>query len=432
MSRSPKRRTTPIAPDQRRRRLLKAAVAAGTMAATGPWPITGFAGKRGSEAPRVLVVGAGVFGGWTALHLQQRGARVTLVDPWGPGNSRASSGGETRVIRGIYGADAIYLDWVVRSFELWERAEREWREPLYTPTGALWMFRGEDGYARSALPLLKDRGLPVADLDTPTATQRFPMIRFDGVRSIFHERKAGFLAARHACRSLLKAFKSSGGEYRQAAAKPGPMGGERLQHLRLSDGGQLTADAYVFACGPWLGSLFPELLGEVLRPTRQEVYYFGAPADDPSYEPGRFPVWVDFGEQVYYGIPGNLGRGFKVADDTRGERIDPTTMQRTPTPAGIARTRRFLAQRIPGLKDAPLVESRVCQYTNTPDGHFVLDRHPDAANLWLAGGGSGHGFKLGPAVGEHVAELVLGETKPMEKFALERLSKSREVKTQLS
>lgn len=375
------------------------------------------------SASRVAVIGAGAFGGWTALHLARRGAEVTLVDAWGAGNARASSGGETRVIRGVYGPDAVYVDWVARAFELWERFERARGVPLYTPTGALWMCRTDDAYVRASAPLLREVGLAVEPLPVDEARVHFPEIAFDGVASVWLERRAGFLAAREACRQVRRAVLEAGGRFVRARARPGPVHGGRLERVELADGSTLAADRYVFACGPWLGELFPELLGEALVTSRQEVHYFGTPAGDDAFEPGRFPVWVDFGERVFYGIPGNDGRGFKVADDTHGEPVDATTLDRsTPDPEGLERVRALLAERFPRLADAPLLGSRVCQYTNTPDGHYLLDRHPEAEDLWLAGGGCGHGFKLGPALGEHVAGLALGDEEPLEPFSIERLA----------
>ena len=180
----------------------------------------------------------------------------------------------------------------------------------------------------------------------------------------------------------------------------------------------LEADVYVFACGPWLGKLFPDVLGSASA-TRQEVFFFGTPAGDRA-SARTLPVWIDFGERIFYGIPGNDHRGFKVADDTRGEPFDPTSGERTPTPEALARRAAPLAGRFPALAGAPLLESRVCQYENSPDGHLLIDRHPGRRNVWLVGGGSGHGFKLGPAVGEHAAALVLGEAEPLPLFRLDR------------
>lgn len=129
--------------------------------------------------------------------------------------------------------------------------------------------------------------------------------------------------------------------------------------------------------------------------------------------------------RLFYGIPGNEGRGFKVADDTRGAPFDPTGGDRLASADGLRAAREFLGRRFPALKGAPLTESRVCQYENTSDHHFLLDRHPGASNTWIAGGGSGHGFKMGPAVGERVAALVLGRAKVDPFFGLARLTKSR-------
>ena len=194
-----------------------------------------------------------------------------------------------------------------------------------------------------------------------------------------------------------------------------------MQELQLGDSEKLRADAYVFACGPWLGRLFPKLLGENIRPTRQPVFYFGTPAGDPLFSERQLPVWVEFGERVFYGIPGAERRGFKWADDTRGAEFDPDEGERLVSEAELQNARSHLAHRFPALAEAPLLESRVCQYENSPDGHFIIDRHPQAANLWLVGGGSGHGFKLGPAVGEHVAQRVLGRAEVHPFFSLQRL-----------
>jgi glycine/D-amino acid oxidase-like deaminating enzyme len=196
-----------------------------------------------------------------------------------------------------------------------------------------------------------------------------------------------------------------------------------MQPPTASDGAALAADRYVFACGPWLGRLWPDLLGDRISPSRQEVFFFGTPPGEARFLPERLPVWLDNGTRRFYGIPGSGGRGFKVADDTRGAAFDPTAGERVPSPEGLRAARDYLAFRFPGLRGAPLLDSRVCQYENSPDGRFIIDRHPDAENVWVVGGGSGHGFKHGPAVGERVADLVLGGKTPDPFFALSRFSK---------
>ena len=413
-----------------RRQVLKGAVAAGAAVAAGGAARAGTARRR-----RVVVVGAGAFGGWTAWHLRALGADVTLVDAWGPGNARASSGGETRVIRSLYGEDRVYVDWVRRSFELWRQAERDFDARLYERTGALWIFPGDDDYARRSVPLVEAGGLEVEKLSLAAAARRYPQVAFAGARHVYVEPEAGYLRAREACRALAGAFGEAGGRLERAAAAPGRIAGGEMGPLQLAlaPGGQgaIEADAYVFACGPWLGQLFPELLGDVIRPTRQEVHYFGTPKGTVGFDREHCPVWVEFGERIFYGVPDGEGRGFKVADDTRGAAVDPTTMERRPSAEGIERARAFLARRFPGLQGAPLLEARVCQYENSPDGHFVIDHHPRAGNAWVVGGGSGHGFKLSPALGEHVARAVLGLAPPEPFFALSRLEGAGRSRTQM-
>ncbi len=376
------------------------------------------------------MVGGGAFGGWTALHLQGLGAQVDLIDSWGPGNSRSSSGGETRVIRAIYGPDRVYVEMVKRAYELWEKLDTPPGEPLYVETGALWLHRKDDAYVRSSVPILQELGFPVDNLTIAEASRRYPQIDFRGVHSVWFERRAGALSARRACGVVRDAFEKAGGTYRQARVKPGPIVSGSMTSLRLDDASRIEADAYVFACGPWLGKLFPEVVGDRIRPTRQEVYYFGTPAGSHRYLPSQLPIWIDFGERIVYGIPDVHGRGFKLADDTRGELIDPTSVNRAPTAAGIARARHLLSERFPELANAPLVSTEVCQYENSPDGNLIIDQHPHAGNAWLIGGGSGHGFKLSPVVGEMTAQMILNGKEVPKTFRLDRLHEVEKTKTQ--
>ncbi len=376
------------------------------------------------KVPRVAVIGAGAFGGWTALHLRRMGAQVTLIDAWGPGHSRSSSGGESRVIRAIYGPDRVYVEMVKRAYELWEELDATTDEQLYAATGALWLHRGDDAYVRSSLPILEELGFPVDNLSLEDAARRYPQINFSGIRSVWLERRAGALSARKSCGVVRDTFVKAGGTYRTGNVQRASSG------WRLDDGTRIDADALVFACGPWLGQLFPDVVGTRVRPTRQEVYYFGTPRGTQRYAPGNFPVWIDFGERIHYGIPDIHGRGFKMADDTRGEPIDPSTAERKPTEEGLARARHLLKERFPEMANAPLIAAEVCQYENSPDGHLILDRHPSEKNIWLAGGGSGHGFKLAPAVGEILARAILNGAEIPKLFKLARLRDIEAPKTQ--
>ena len=319
---------------------------------------------------------------------------------------------------------------VKRAYELWEAMAAGSGEPLYTATGALWMHRKDDAYVRSSIGILRELGFPVDKLTIDDAKTRYPQIDFRGVHSVWFEQRAGALSARLACSVVHGAFQKAGGTYRQARVKPGAIVSGTMKEIQLDDGSRIEADAFVFACGPWLGKLFPEVIGDRIRPTRQEVYYFGTPAGSQRYLPAHFPIWIDFGERIFYGIPDTHSRGIKIADDTRGEPIDPTSANRAPTAAGIARARAVIAERFPELAKAPLVAAEVCQYENSPDGHLIIDRHPEAANVWLAGGGSGHGFKLSPAVGEMPAQAIVNGKKLPELFRLDRLRDDLHRKTQ--
>lgn len=370
----------------------------------------------------MAVVGAGAFGGWTAISLLRRGARVTLIDAWGPANARASSGGETRVIRAIYGPDGKIVRMVVRALALWRENEARWSRRLFRSTGVLWLTGKDDRFETASLPLLREAGLPVEELTVAEAAKRYPQINFKGIRRVLYEKEAGYILARRSCQDVVEGFVAEGGEYRQAESRPGAIHEGRMAEIALSDGSRFAADHYVFACGPWLGKVFADVIGDSMTPTRQEVFFFGTPPGDARYRDDGLPVWVDHGARIFYGIPAADGRGFKVADDSRGPVVDPTTQERVPTADALRAARDQLRFRFPGLADAPLLESRVCQYENTPDGRFIIDRHPEAANVWIAGGGSGHGFKHGPVVGEQVADLVLGVAKPDPYFSISRFA----------
>jgi glycine/D-amino acid oxidase-like deaminating enzyme len=373
----------------------------------------------------VIVIGAGAFGGWTALELVRRGARVTLLDAWGPGNARASSGGETRIIRAGYGSRAIYTRLARRALERWQEHDRRFGRGWYRPTGALWLSQGDRPFVADTFATLTAAGVAVERLGVRAARRRYPQVSFAGVDEVLLERDAGYLLARRASEHVVERVIAEGGTYRQAAvAAPVRPGRSRLTRLALGDGGHVSADQYVFACGPWLGALFPGVIGRLVTPTRQDVFYFGTPPGDPRFEEAALPVWVDVGARLMYGIPGNAHRGFKIGDDTPGPVFDPTSGARDLRAASLRRVRTYLGRRFPALARAPLVGFEVCQYEATPDSHFIVDRHPGADNVWLAGGGSGHGFKMGPAIGEMIAALVLGAATPEPAFALARFTRA--------
>lgn len=371
----------------------------------------------------VAVVGAGAFGGWTALHLRERGARVTLLDAWGPGNSRSSSGGETRIMRGTYGPDQPYTQMAARALRLWAKYEHKWKRQFLHRSGVLWMASGyEDTFERGSIPMLAAAGIKYQQLSPGQMRKRWPQINFQGVEWGIFEPECGYLDARASCAAVAEAFVAAGGEYRQVQVSNAGLATPLSNGLRLLDQHKprLKADRYVFACGPWMGTMFP-MLRNLIRSTKQEVYFFGPPARDAIYfTDAHLPVWGDHQSKFRYGIPGKDSRGFKIADDTRGPEFDPTKGERIVDPEALKEIREYIAFRFPALKEAPLVETRVCQYEQTPDSHFIVDRLPINEDVWLLGGGSGHGFKHGPAIGEMMAELILKDREPEAIWRLER------------
>jgi glycine/D-amino acid oxidase-like deaminating enzyme len=378
----------------------------------------------------IAVIGAGAFGGWTALYLLRRGAQVTLLDAWGPGNSRASSGGETRVIRGTYGPNQPYTKMAARAMQLWKEHEERWKRRLVHRIGVLWLAGGgDDQFERGSLPMLREAGIPYQELSSGEIEKRWPQFNLDGVAWGIYEPDGGFLAARVACEAVLEGFRAEGGEYRQVAVLPDELERGAGNGLILADGSKLVADQYVFACGPWLGKLFPETIGEKICSTKQDVFFFGTPDGDDRFSAEKLPVWADHGEHFMYGIPASFvpggflaenQSGFKIADDSRGPEFDPTTGERVAGAETLKTVREYMGFRFPAMKDAPLLKTQVCQYENSLDNQFIIDRHPEAENVWLIGGGSGHGFKHGPALGETVAGLVMEHGKADPLFRLAR------------
>ncbi len=373
--------------------------------------------------PHVVVVGAGAFGGWIALYLLRGGARVTLLDAWGPGNSRSSSGGETRVIRGAYGPAQPYTRLAARALQLWKEHEAMWERKFFFPIGVLWMVEGTGEFESGSLPLLKDAGIALEHLAVGEMARRWPQINFDGVSWGIYEPHSGYLLARASAQAVVERFVAEGGSYRQVTVAGQPLDDGGWQELTLLDGTKLSADRYVFACGPWLGRMFPRTVGPHFVSTKQDVFFFGPPAGDTRYNEGNLPVWADHREHFLYGIPGNQGRGFKIGDDTRGPEFDPTSGERMVDGKLLEDIRGYLGHRFPGMKGAPLVETRVCQYEDTTDHNFIIDRHPENKDVWIVGGGSGHGFKHGPALGEMVARLVLREEAAEAVYRLARFTR---------
>ena len=354
----------------------------------------------------VAVIGAGVFGAWSAYFLQKSGARVVLLDAYGPANSRASSGGESRIIRMGYGSDEIYTRWSLRALPLWKELFAESRRPeLFHKTGVLWIAPQNYQYALDSLATLQKNNIPCEKLSLDDLRRRYPQISFDDDAWGILEPDSGVLMARRAVQAVVNRATAIGADYRSVAVA-NPSAQRKLDALTTTKGEKISAASFVFACGSWLPKIFPEVLGSRLFVTRQEILFFGVPAGDKAFTHPAMPTWLYLRDE-FYGMPDIESRGFKVADDHHGPRVDPDTQSRIASPEAAEAARQFVARRFPALKNAPIVETRVCQYENTSNGDFLIDRHPQLENVWLVGGGSGHGFKHGPSVGEYVASQVM-------------------------
>jgi monomeric sarcosine oxidase len=364
------------------------------------------------------VVGAGVFGAWTAHFLRKSGASVILLDAHGPANSRASSGGETRVIRMGYGPDELYTRWAMRSLPQWLELSARVGKEIFHKTGVLWLSTPHDPYLKSLCSVLAQAGVEREELNAEQIAHRWPQLRFHGVRWGILEPASGLLMARASVQALVRDLMRSGVEYAQLGVAT-PRGNGKLKEIQTSNGESISAGTFIFACGPWLPKLFPELLQDRIFITRQEIFFLGAPAGSADFRLPKMPVWL---HRTYadlpYALPDVEGRGFKIAFDRHGERFDPDSGMRVVPQSSVDHLRAYLRQYIPALENAPVIETRVCQYENTSSGDFLVDRHPGFENVWIAGGGSGHGFKHGPALGEHLSARILHNATAEPRFFL--------------
>ena len=417
-----------------RRQFLKAIGVAGALGRGWKSSFAGWTGRpaestlNAAKTYDVAVIGAGVFGAWTAYFLRQSGARVLLLDAYGPANARASSGGESRIIRMGYGADEIYTRWSMNALPKWKELFAQANRPeLFQPTGVLWIEHENQPYANDTEATLRRVGARFEKLTLSQLRERYPQIFVeDDCWGIF-EPDSGALMARRAVQAVVEQAQKNGVDYRSDAVVP-PAGKHRLAEIICASGERSSAGTYVFACGPWLPKTFPDLLASRIFPSRQEVFFFGVPPGDRRFSAPAMPTWLKIKDE-FYGMPDLENRGFKVAYDRHGERADPDTQSRVATPEALVIAKQYLARRFPALKEAPVLETRVCQYENTSNGDFLIDKHPEMENVWLVGGGSGHGFKHGPSLGEYVAARVTqgGRAEPRFSLATKQAVQKRSV-----
>jgi glycine/D-amino acid oxidase-like deaminating enzyme len=365
------------------------------------------------KSPDVAVIGAGAFGGWTAYHLRKMGARVTLVDTWGPGNSRSTSGEETRGVRSSYGDrphGVLWARWASEAIKRWKAWDEEFgrttQERVFHTTGDLIFRKDWEPYVKDTRKNWDTVGIKYEVLTPNDVRSQYPVIDVKEIGVVLYEPQAGVVRARRACETVAEAFKHDGGDIVIARALPSLANSGRLQDIALSSGQTLKADKFVFACGPWLWKIFPEFLRTRLRTPMGNVFYYGTPVGDNRFVAPNLPSYNFPGITGWPSLP-NDARGFRVRTGG-GTQTDPDTSQRWIDPSTFTRPRAFLIDRFPLLIDAPLLETRSCHYELSVTRNFYIDTHPEWSNVWIAGGGSAEGFKFGPMVGDYTAKRVMG------------------------
>ena len=405
----------------------------------------------GSGAGHVVVVGAGAWGGWTALNLRRRGARVTLVDAYGAGNSRASSGDETRGVRSSYGDRAsgeLWSLWAHEAALRWAEFEdehaRDFGTKFFHKTGDIILRVAEEPFVTKTIEHWKTHGIAHEIMKVDDVQKRWPVFNVDDITVAVYETDAGVVRARYATQAVAAIAEREGVERVIGRVKPGKIVDGKMDGVVLDDGTVIRGDSYVFAVGPWLRKLFPEQFENRIRIPLGYVCYYGVPEGDNRFTYPNLPSWNFSGVTGWATLPvdnrgfrsrGSLARPTPAAGTAQGAsgssstsssstsgstqrsnttpvdpaQQDPDTSVRWATPERIEGSRRFIERRFPLLANAPLVETRACHYDSSINRDFIIDNLPNTSNAWIAGAGQAEGFKFGPVVGEYIAQRVLGE-----------------------
>lgn len=370
---------------------------------------------RSGQAPDVCIIGAGTFGLWTALNLQRQGASVQVVDMYGPANSRATSGGETRGVRTSYGDRPHGVEWgrwaneAIRRWKAWDEEHAGGSvAPFFYTTGDLILRSEMEPYLERTMALWDELGIEYEQPSMDVVAREFPQIRSDDMAVALYEPQAGVVRARRVMESVAAVFQREGGTITIGRAAPGAVVDGRLTNVTVEGGDSISADIFQWACGPWLSKVLPNPMENRLRIPMGHVFYFGTPPGDESYNWPNFPS---------YGVPGCTGwpalppdhRGFRVRTGGRSPE-DPDVSERGRIPdEGFQRGIDFVRERFPALADAPILETRACHYESSITRNFIIDHHPDWQNAWITGGGSAEAFKQGPVLGEYIAHRILGD-----------------------
>jgi sarcosine oxidase len=349
----------------------------------------------------VIVVGLGAMGSAAAYQLARRGQRVLGLDAFAAGHTLGSSHGETRIIRMAYIEHPNYVPLLRRAYQLWAQLETEARTKLLHQTGGLFVGPPEGSFVVGSLASAREHGLPHSLLEAGEIRHRFPMFQARSHEVGLYEEEAGVLLPERCIQAHLDLAQAAGAELHHA--EPVTTWSERGVE---TEQGRYTADKLIVTVGAWAGKVLRDL-GLPLQPERSPIFWFQARWDAAQFEIGRLPIWIwqDPGYGDFYGTPHLEWPGAKVGMHHTRQYVDPDTVDRKVSGADEQPVREFLERCVPDLAGS-VADSRVCLYTNTPDEDFVVDRHPEFANVYYAAGFSGHGFKFAGVIGEVLADLA--------------------------
>lgn len=359
----------------------------------------------------VAIVGAGVMGTWTALNLREMGLSVVLIDQYGAGNSKGSSKGEIRGMRITYGEDEHEMLWARDACEQWKIRGAEFGIDMFYQVGTL-SFRDRWTKRTTAERALFDKHkVPYEVIPYDDLTRRWPQAPPPNEDYFgFYHPWGGVLSPRDANLAVATAYKNKGGKWILDKAAPGARAGGKLKTLKLASGETVSAGSFVFSCGPWLPKVFPEVMKNKLSVRKTAYYMIGTPPGDNRFSVPNLP-------NTGLGLPSINGAGFGLLIG-KGDEVDPDTHERTPSADDLTKARETIARRFPALKDQPIINSWVCQTEDSVDAQCIFDLHPEMDNVWLVGGGSWHAFKIGPIIGDYVANRVIGVEKGLPEAGL--------------
>ena len=365
---------------------------------------------------KVIVVGAGINGVTTAIELRKRGQEVVLVDPGPLPHPLAASTDISKAVRAAYGADEEYTELAERSIERWRKWNQQFGTHLYHEVGVMFVRRQEmkpGDFEHESFKTLEKRGHKVERMNAPQLWKRFPAWNPELYRDGVLEIEAGYAESGRAVAMLIQRAKSAGVKLCEGATfSQLNERDNRVSGIALNDGQQIAGDFVVMAVGAWTPYVLP-FTKKFFHATGQPVFHL-KPSKPELFAPQRFPVFgADITTTGYYGFPINRDGVLKIANHGTGREMSPDSPERVVTSDDENNLRKFLASTFPSLTDAPIVDTRVCMYCDTHDGHFWIARDPEREGLVVAAGDSGHGFKFAPALGEIIADAVEGKDNPL-------------------